>query len=662
MPLVQKLLERRQSIENPSTPLTAIFDILAGPKTKAGVRMGEHTAVTLSAVYAATRVHTDTVASVPLIVYRRLPDGGRERAPEHRIYDLLRMQPNPLMSSFVWREMAQGHLSLWGNSYHEIERNGGGDPIALWPLLPDRTRVEIRNGAKWIVTQLSNGQDVALPPGSYLHIPGFGFDGIRGRSVIGMARESLGLTEAAEQYGARFFGQGAKASGVLEHPGQIGKEAAANLRQSWAEVHGGLSNSHRVAVLEEGMKFAQTSIPPEDSQFLETRQFQVTEVARWFKVPPHKIMDLTRSTFSNIEAQNIEFHQDTAFPWYVRWEQQLQLALLTPAERNEFFIEFLADAILRGDTAARGDFYTKLFAVGGISPNEIRAKENMNPIDEGGDQYFVPLNMVPVDQAASLIGDDDSSTDEEDARAIEQRAAQSRLIAIRQRQRAIQLPLMEAVTTKILAREAKAVRREIKKAFSDRAARDFREWLNTFYADYDDIVVREFGPILRAFAETVASTVLAAQGADELDRTFAPFVVDFIAGFGRRWAAISRKELTQILNDTDPADVVEALEARVDHWEDVRAEQTARRETTRAGEAFGRAAWVAVGVQVLRWVAIGENCPFCSQLDGRVVGTQEAFVRQGQQLLDGDAAPLTPRSNVLHPPIHDGCDCLVIGG
>lgn len=362
--------------------------------------MNEQSALRVTAYLAAVKIISETVASLPLIVYRRIQPRGKERAPDHPLYTVLHDQANSEMTAYQFRETLQGHILNWGNGYAEIERDGAGRVIGLWPLLPDRTWPERDQETQRLQyrTILPDGQQILLPSERVLHIPGFGFDGLVGYNPVKLAREAIGMALAAEQFGADFFGNGAKPSGIVEYPGRLSDEAYKRYKEEVQEAHGGLGKQHRLMVLEEGLKYHQVTIPPEEAQFLETRKFQVAEIARIFRVPPHMLGDLERATFSNIEHQSIEFVVHTIRPWLVRWEQAIRMKLLTPAERREFFAEFLVDGLLRGDIESRYNAYAVGRQNGWLSANDIREMENMNPVP-GGDVYMVNGNMVPIDQA-----------------------------------------------------------------------------------------------------------------------------------------------------------------------------------------------------------------------------------------------------------------------
>ena len=399
IPLISKLREKRYSL----TDLDKAMDlVVAGRPSATGVNVTPTTAMSCVAYFAGVRLISETVGQLPLIEYRRLQPRGKERATNRVLYNLLHNAPNPEMDAISFKEALQGHAITWGNAFAEIQWHPDGYPEALWPLRPDKMKVGRDEKTKEIIYsyRLPDGTEVVLPAYRVLHIPGFGFDGLIGYDTIYLAREAIGMALAMEEYGARFFGNGANPGGVLEHPNKLSAPAQENLRKSWNEMHQGLSNQHRIAILEEGLTYKATGIPPENAQFLESRKFQLNEIARLLHIPPHMLADLDRATFSNIEHQGIEFVKYTMNPWLIRWEQTCNRKLLLPFERQIFFFEFLVDALLRGDSASRAQFYKEMFYLGALSPNDIREKENLNPIpDEGADKYYVQQNMTPMELA-----------------------------------------------------------------------------------------------------------------------------------------------------------------------------------------------------------------------------------------------------------------------
>ena len=334
--------------------------------TTSGKAVTERSAMQMTAVYSCVRILAEAVAGLPLHLYRYKEDGGKEKALDHPLYLLLHDEPNPEMSSFVFRETLMTHLLLWGNAYAQIIRNGKGEVIALYPLMPNRMVVDrdIHGQLYYQYTRSTEeaptmkGVTVNLPPSDVLHIPGLGFDGLVGYSPIAMAKNAIGMAIACEEYGAKFFANGAAPGGVLEHPGTI--KDPQRVRESWQSTFGGSGNSNKIAVLEEGMKYTPIGISPEQAQFLETRKFQINEIARIFRVPPHMVGDLEKSSFSNIEQQSLEFVKYTLEPWLVRWEQSIQRTLFSPEEKKRYFAKFNVEGLLRGDYASRMSGYNGL--------------------------------------------------------------------------------------------------------------------------------------------------------------------------------------------------------------------------------------------------------------------------------------------------------------
>lgn len=369
--------------------------------TTSGKTVNERSAMQTSAVYSCVRILAETIASLPLHTYEHT-NNGKEKATAHAIYNLLHNEPNPEMTSFVFRETLMSHLLLWGNAYAQIIRNGRGQVVSLYPLMPDKMTVNrSESGAIYYVYNSDKGETV-LNKQDVLHIPGLGFDGLVGYSPIAMAKNAIGMALATEEYGAKFFANGANPGGVLEHPGVV--KDPKRVRESWNAVYQGSGNAHRVAVLEEGMKFQAIGIPPEQAQFLQTRKFQLNEIARIFRIPPHMIGDLEKSSFSNIEQQSLEFVKYTLDPWVVRWEQSLQNALLTDSEKTKYFIRFSVDGLLRGDYASRMQGYATGRQNGWLSSNDIRELENLNRISAelGGDLYLINGNMTKLEDAGAF--------------------------------------------------------------------------------------------------------------------------------------------------------------------------------------------------------------------------------------------------------------------
>ena len=386
-----------------------------------GKNVTERSAMQMTAVYSCVRILAEAVAGLPLHLYKYTAEGGKEKAIDHPLYRLLHDEPNPEMSSFVFRETLMTHLLLWGNAYAQVIRNGKNEVVALYPLMPNKMSVDRDENGHLYYTYYRGPDEaiknkefaVTLQPSDVLHIPGLGFDGLVGYSPIAMAKNAIGMAIACEEYGAKFFANGATPGGVLEHPGAI--KDPQRVRESWQAAFGGSSNSNKVAVLEEGMKYTPISISPEQAQFLETRKFQINEIARIFRVPPHMVGDLEKSSFSNIEQQSLEFVKYTLDPWVIRWEQSIMRALLSNAEKKDYFVKFNLEGLLRGDYQSRMNGYAIGRQNGWMSANDIRELENLDriPAEEGGDLYLINGNMLPLKDAGAFANTTDNDGKEE---------------------------------------------------------------------------------------------------------------------------------------------------------------------------------------------------------------------------------------------------------
>ena len=394
-----------------------------------GKTVTERSAMQMTAVYSCVRILAEAIAGLPLHVYRYNSDGGKAMAHDHPLYHLLHDEPNPEMSSFVFRETLMTHLLLWGNAYAQIIRNGKNEVVALYPLMPNKMSVDRDENGRLYYTYYRGSDEaikdkefaVTLQPSDVLHIPGLGFDGLVGYSPIAMAKNAIGMAIACEEYGAKFFANGAAPGGVLEHPGTI--KDPQRVRESWQSTFGGSGNANKIAVLEEGMKYTPIGISPEQAQFLETRKFQINEIARIFRVPPHMVGDLEKSSFSNIEQQSLEFVKYTLDPWVIRWEHSIQRSLLSQDEKAVYFVKFNLEGLLRGDYQSRMNGYAIGRQNGWMSANDIRELENLDriPAEDGGDLYLINGNMLPLKNAGAFANTptDDGKEEKSDEEILE---------------------------------------------------------------------------------------------------------------------------------------------------------------------------------------------------------------------------------------------------
>ena len=390
----------RSSPENPSTSLSNPAAWLTGlfGTSKTGVQVSEDNALTFSAVYAAVRIISETIASIPLKVYQA--DGEtRVKAVGHPVQDLLAKAPNSVSSTFTFREAMASNLVLHGNAYAKIEMNAAGRPTALIPLNPMKVEVKVVDGEKvYVFDKKHTYLDYEM-----LHFVGLSFNGLTGKSPLSMAREAVAIGLAAQEYGARFYSNGANAGGVITAPGRLNTEVVKRLRESWNRAQSGNSNSHSTAILEEGMKYEKIGLDPEAAQFLQSRKFQVNEIARIFRIPPSYLADLENSsTRANTEQQAIQFVRDCITPYVRRMEVELNRKLFREDEPN-LYAYFTMEGLMRGDLQGRYDAYATARQWGWLSVNDIRDLENLNPV-EGGDIYLQPLNMVQS-------GQDDTNVD-----------------------------------------------------------------------------------------------------------------------------------------------------------------------------------------------------------------------------------------------------------
>lgn len=656
LPGVTVSVERRSSLQNPSAEL---LDFFGARESASGVTVNEKTSLNYTAVYACVRVLAETVSSLPLILYRRLKPRGKERATDHALYDVLHDRWNPEMTSMQGRETAMGHLLLWGNSYSEIVyHEGKGHVQELWPLRPDRVRVKRVNGRLIYRVTLPKGGEVVLPAEKVLHIPGLSFDGRIGYSPIRLAREAVGLGLATEEFGARFFGQGTHPGGMVTHPGHLSPEGHENLRKSLQEKYGGLGKTHRLLLLEEGMEWKDVGIPPEDAQFLSTREFQVIDIARIFRVPPYLLQDFSRATFSNVEHTAISFVVHTIRPWLVRWEQALKRGLLTEGERKELFAEHLVDGLLRGDTESRYKAYAVGRQWGWLSANKILELENMDPIEDG-DTYYMPLNMVAVGSAEEKK----SGRATADKAAGDVRAVGGTLGLARWRLASAYRTVFRDAASRIVGGEIKDIRKAVKTHLQKRSADRFLKWLDDYYGERTrERVQGQMQPVVHSFTEALQAEAAAEIGADPPGMT--PELEKHVEGYSRIYSEqhvrYSKARVEKRLAEEKPH---EAVEAELEEWEENRPDKIAMKESVEANGVMTRLVFGGLGVLLMRWSALGAKpCLYCQAMDGAIVSITGVFAEAGSSIeVEGQPA-MTITTGVSNPPLHGGCECVIVAG
>lgn len=670
MGIVSRLVERRSSLSAPSDSLREALGVMP---TEAGVVVNERTAMQMIAVYSCIRVLGESIASLPLPVYERTGSRGRERATGHPLYELLHDAPNPEMNSFTYWETVVAHLSAWGNHYSEVVR-ADGLPAALWPLPPNQ--VQVRRNERGDLEYVYNGGEKTFRKDQIFAIPLLGFNGLQGFSPIGMARRGIGVGLAAEQYGARFFEADARPSLVLSHPGQLSDVARQNLERSWQEGYGGVSRSWRMKVLEEGMSISSVGIPPRDAQFLELRRFQVAEIARLYRVPPHLIADVERSTSwgTGIEQQNIGLVIYTLRPYLVRIERAIRQQLIPPSMRERYYAEFLVDGLLRGDLTTRTQSYAVGRQWGWWSVNDIRAMENRNPV-EGGDVYLQPLNMID----ATADGDSPAPADDpaRSAGLLETRNArreerEERSATARRRLANAHRAAYRDVSARILRMEQADIQTAVKRELLGRDVASFRAWVGEYYHAPDSKLRSRFAEYWTPVVTTLVGAV-SGEAADELDadapddEAVAEFARSYVRVFANRHCGDSRARLLARINEDgetersrrDAESLAEVIADEISDWPD-RADREAEDEAHRSGNAGAVWTYGLLGVLALRWRTTGfDPCDYCQGMDGRRVSIGAPFLQKDEPFSPGDVLPLISRSAIGHPPLHDGCQCVI---
>lgn len=511
--ILRDLVEARGGVLPGAAPANApgwLVDLFGGGRrTGAGVDVSEESALTFSAVYGCVRILAESAASLPLKVYRRAGARGKATARQHWAWSLLHDAPNPEMTAVVWRELGMVHVLTWGNAYSRIEWAGDGSARAVWPIHPSRVTVKRSAGGSVFyevrpdpATDPPGGHPAILEPADVLHVPALGWNGLVGLSPVRLAREAVGLGQAAEAFGSGFFGNGARPGGVLSVNQALDPKARAKIAEAWEAAHQGVERAGRVAVLGLGASFTATTIPPEDAQFLETRRFQVSEVARIFRVPPHMLADLERATFSNIEHLGLEFVMHSLRPWLVRWEQEINRKLFGTSGTAGLYAEHAVDGLLRGDQASRFNAYAVGRQWGWLSADDVRELENLAPLPDGaGAVYLTPLNMVPVVGRAWSPAQV-TPTEAEPEPTPEPAPDAGPEVNARAELRRACGAMVRAVYARFARREQKALARLAAKARVSRTgAEGFRAAVDAFYQEAELVLETELRQLAEAFGK-----------------------------------------------------------------------------------------------------------------------------------------------------------------
>lgn len=382
------------SINDPKAWNPALWNI--GGVNTAGETVTEETALTYSAFWNAVNLISGTVATLPLHLMRPIQPKGAVKFTESNLYTLMHDKWNPFMTAYTGRKTICAHVLTWGNGYAEKVYDGMR-LRELWPIPPSRVKNIVMDGGKLVYEIIVDGEEIYIPQERMLHLRGLGNDGFVGYSVVGFARKSLGLSMAMETFGGNFFEQGMNPGAVLKHPNKVGD--IKKMREAFTDVYAGIGKTHRLMLLEEGMDFEKIGMSLADATFLESRTFQIPEIARWFNLPPHKLKDLTKSSFNNIEQEQISYVVDSILPWLINFEQEYNVQLLTDSQmmREGLYFNHVVEGLLRADSKSRAEFYQIMRRNGFMTMNEVREREDLNPIDDPlADELWTEVNLSPL--------------------------------------------------------------------------------------------------------------------------------------------------------------------------------------------------------------------------------------------------------------------------
>jgi len=643
-----------------------------GMDTAAGIAMNETAALSNAGVWAAVKTNAETGAMLPKHVFRRTAGGDKVRDFGHSLQRVIHVQANPIQSAYEMWSVFFANLQLRGSAYAQIIRNAGGDVSELWPIPADKVAATRQGDRLSFTVRTKGGAEVPVEQGNMLYIHGFRFQGERGINPIQIGKDSLALGVAMEKYGSGFFARGGRLSGILEIVGDLSEERQDAIANQFDDAYGSVENAHKTLVAKEGTKYHQMSAPPNEGQLLEGRTFQIQEAARRFSSTPSRLQDHSRSTFKNVEQQNIEYVQYGLQPMISAAEGAINTQLFTRDEQDELFVEFNVDALLRGDTATRYAAYASAIQHGWMSRNEVRDRENLNPI-EGGDELLMPVNMTPISEGGTAPAQDGDA----DTRARRtlghvltrvERADVEGTIEPRRALRRLGRKTIEDAARRLVRAELRQLRALVKKHIGRRSAADLQLALEEFYGnrgELPEIIAKTLGPVFEAYALEVAAAAAGEVGGAVPE--LGEFVEKYAEAYTARHAGSHLGQLLAIMREENPEDQAEAIETRLAEWEAGRnegegteaAEKIGDREAVKLGDAIAGVVFAAAGVTSFIWIANAGACPICNELDGRVVGREQVFVESGDTVTpeSGDAAPLTTRTNVAHPPLHQGCDC-----
>jgi len=633
---------------------------LAGPMTKSGNRVNEVSSLNISAIYSAITIIAGTIASLPRRIYKRLPDGGKIPAVDHPLFDRLYNKPNSSdMTAWSWIFSQIVHKYLWGNWYTYIKGDSYRNREFI-PLLPDRTYLDLENTNKYITN--IDGKETNILRRKMLHIPHFSFNGKTGFGVIHFARESLGISMALDEFAARFFSNGANNGGVVTYEGKMDEADLKRISADFNKKYSGLGKSHNTVFLGgKSPKFEKLDSDAEKAQALQSRQFSVVEVARWMNLPPHILKELSRATFSNIEQQSTELVMYSFLPLVTQIEQAMNLSFFDDEERKDYFVKFELKGLLRGDLAARTNFYTAMLDRGIFNGNDVLELEDMNPQPDGlGDIYMVPFNMQNK-EAIKKVKTEPDPVRNNPSRIITDTRTKKRSANLRRKITNQLIPRFRNYGNEIVSFEVENIRALVKEHLTERDSSDFKTEITNFYRDeFRERITELAGPLINGYSGAIIP-VSQDEINSEMDITsmMDEFEREYLNYFISRHINSSRGQILGLVKDNTDTDALidEIILERMSEWEAKRPEKIVMRESIRAESAFARNVFLVCGISKLVSYSVGKSCPYCNALDGVVIGIEDSFLPAGEFQPEGADEPLTVSSPKKHPPYHDGCDC-----
>ena len=660
-----------------------IIRILSGEQASSGILVDQTNAFQITAVKAAVTRISEFIATLPLKLYRRVGEKGKEEARDHYLYDLINKNPNNFMTSYTWRETAEIQALLWGNHFSQILRDRIGRVISITPLQAGSTQIKIDNNIMTYHYEKKDGGLRIFEQKEIFHLAWFAFNGIQAPDPVIQARDAFGLSLGLEKFASNYLANEASPSGVLEMTGALrNEESRQRLKDDWKRKQGRWGNKSSIAVLEQGMQFKPIGNSPAESQLIEERKFMVTEIARFFNIPPHLIADLEHATFSNVEEQQREFINFCMLPWIVRWEQALDAQLLSEIERKELFFKFSVQALLRGDAESRAGYYASGKQWGWLSSNDIRQLEDMNPLPgDQGDTYLIPLNMTDANEPPQY----GTNTN----RKLEKNETRSRENAVKRKEYAEDfVELLEDGWNRVVTAEVQDIRKLVNKNLKQRNANQFMQDVEQYYLrDNVRIIAERTTATYNSMTSFVSNSLIDDTGTRLTESQRKQFVRKYMGVLTAEYKSSATNHLFGIIEKAQELDELpsDLLLERLDQWSERKAGKMARIQSFQAVNAITLESFLESRmVKNIQWVNVGpKTCVFCKHLgtkgwrgSGKIIPINQVFVEQGTDLVvdpNPDNLPVSDKNpftaglqrmhmfrKMKHPPLHRGCDCQII--